>query len=197
MKARVYAVLGGVTLLMLGAIALTALAEKDGRREAMPRPTLLTQEGYFRVRDVPSNDVLWIRRGRGAKYEKIGAIPYNGRCVTVLDEGNTGGWETVYFRGINGYSSARYLELDDQEYCEANGDRDRCEDNSNNMRVVNVSEDDVLWIRKKADSNGEKVGAIPFNGSCVLYLGKSGSWNRVKYRGVTGYAHSSYLAWDR
>lgn len=61
--------------------------------------------------------------------------------------------------------------------------------------VVGVQSWDVLWIRSRPSSRGTKVGSIPSD-ACrvrVFWDSCSGSWCRVRYRGVSGWAHTRYL----
>jgi len=61
--------------------------------------------------------------------------------------------------------------------------------------VVGVANWDVLWIRARPTVRSSKVGAIPYNACRVrVYWGRCvGSWCRVQYRGVRGWAHTRYL----
>ena len=76
---------------------------------AVPTAGLATADGpdFFRVAGVASNDVLWIRSGPSTRYRKVGSIPFNGTGVQNL--GCSRGWCRVRYRGVTGYSSARYL----------------------------------------------------------------------------------------
>ena len=62
---------------------------------------------FFRVAGVASNDVLWIRSGPGARYRKVGSIPFNGTGVRNLGCGRR--WCRVRYRGVTGYAAQRYL----------------------------------------------------------------------------------------
>lgn len=54
---------------------------------------------------------------------------------------------------------------------------------------------DVLWIRRWPSTKSRKIGAIPSDacGVRVNYNRCRGSWCKVKYRGVRGWAHTRYL----
>jgi SH3-like domain-containing protein len=61
--------------------------------------------------------------------------------------------------------------------------------------VIRVESWDVLWIRQRPTSRSSKVGAIPYDacGVRVFWGSCRGSWCRVRYRGVSGWAHTRYL----
>jgi len=61
--------------------------------------------------------------------------------------------------------------------------------------VVGVASWDVLWIRSGPSTRYDRVGSIPFNGCgvAVNWSACRGSWCRVHYRGVSGWAHTRYL----
>ncbi len=61
--------------------------------------------------------------------------------------------------------------------------------------VVGVPSWDVLWIRSGPSTRFGKVGAIPSDACGVrVFWGRCrGSWCRVRYRGVSGWAFTRYL----
>jgi len=99
-------------------------------------PAWATADGpeYWMVTGVKSNDVLNIRTGPGAKYQKIGAVPHNGRRLANL--GCKGGfknvvewekaspaerraarykrWCQIRYRGVTGWVAGWYLREDPQ-----------------------------------------------------------------------------------
>lgn len=68
------------------------------------------------------------------------------------------------------------------------------------FEVVNVASDDVLNVRENPGVGNPIVGTIPPNGTGVEVIGASqqvedgGFWLPVRYQGVTGWAHSYFLA---
>lgn len=61
--------------------------------------------------------------------------------------------------------------------------------------VVDVASWDVLWIRTGPSTRFQRVGSIPANGCGVRVIWSEcqGSWCRVHYRGVSGWASTRYL----
>ncbi len=61
-------------------------------------------------------------------------------------------------------------------------------------RVYGVVSGDVLYIRAWPSSKSKKVGSIPPYGKGVEKLGPcKGSWCKISYRGMTGWASMKYL----
>ena len=66
--------------------------------------------------------------------------------------------------------------------------------------VVNVDNDDVLYVLSAPGVNNQVVGNIPFNGVEVLVTGigvkinDGGFWLPVRYRRVVGWVNSAYLS---
>ncbi|MCW2307222.1 SH3 domain-containing protein [Rhodobium gokarnense] len=78
-----------------------------------PRPAGATADGpdFFRVIGVVAGDVLWIRSGPSARYEKVGSIPYDASDVGNLGCRDFGDryWCQVEYRGVVGWSNGRFL----------------------------------------------------------------------------------------
>lgn len=151
-------------------------------------PSVLAAEefGVFRVAGIRSDDVLWIRKGPGLSYEKVGALSHNS-CAEGRYYNNS--WTEVSYRGISGYASSKYIRFGD---CSVDGP-EGCSDDYNDLVVTRIREDDVLWIRNAPSVEGEQVGALPHDARCIKLLGQSGDWYKIQYRGVTGWAFSRYL----
>lgn len=63
----------------------------------------------YDVTDVASNDVLNIRTGPGASFEKIGALPFNGRDVEIIRLSDSGTWGLIGLPEYSGWVSMRFL----------------------------------------------------------------------------------------
>jgi uncharacterized membrane protein len=66
--------------------------------------------------------------------------------------------------------------------------------------VIDVESWDVLYMRSKADSDADIVGAIPAHGSGITIVPRSsakGTWLHVDYHGARGWVNSRYLASGR
>ncbi len=69
-------------------------------------------------------------------------------------------------------------------------------------RVINVSNDDILWIRSEADEKSQRIGAIPFDGNDIKITGlekvvKNTHWIPIKYKEcITGWVNNSFLEED-
>lgn len=63
--------------------------------------------------------------------------------------------------------------------------------------VFGVARNDVLWIRSAPRASAGEVGSIPHDG-CGVHIGEcaGGTWCRVYYRGISGWANTRYLAND-
>lgn len=66
------------------------------------------------------------------------------------------------------------------------------------FKVINVVEDDVLYIREFPSPQSRKVGYIPPNQSCVVYLNQlreknSQTWVTITYKGVKGWVNLYHL----
>ncbi|MDM8567272.1 LysM peptidoglycan-binding domain-containing protein [Candidatus Halobeggiatoa sp. HSG11] len=69
-------------------------------------------------------------------------------------------------------------------------------------RVINVRNDDMLWIRLEASEKSQRIGAVPFNGNEIMITGpekvvKNTHWIPVKYKEcITGWVNRSFLEED-
>ena len=63
-------------------------------------------------------------------------------------------------------------------------------------RVVAHSEDGYMNIRVKPTVNSDTIGRLLVGGEKALYLGTSGEWYHVKYKGKEGYVKCVYAAID-
>jgi len=62
--------------------------------------------------------------------------------------------------------------------------------------VVDVSDNDVLNIRRRATAKSRKVGKIPAGFCGIRRLGpRRGNWVKINYGGTTGWVHSRYIKW--
>ncbi|MDM8568804.1 LysM peptidoglycan-binding domain-containing protein [Thiotrichales bacterium HSG1] len=69
-------------------------------------------------------------------------------------------------------------------------------------QVINVRNDDMLWIRKEASEKSPKIGAIPFDGTEIRITGpkkviESTHWVPIKYKEcITGWVNRGFLKED-
>ena len=69
----------------------------------------------FRVVKVPNNDMLWIRSQPSMKFQRIGAIPYNGTGIQITGPETKVGkshWMPIKYKEIEGWVNSGYLEED-------------------------------------------------------------------------------------
>ena len=64
--------------------------------------------GSYQVAGVESWDVLNVRSGPSAKHQKVGALPYNGRNITLAGQ-CVGKWCTIDFFGTTAWVNTDYL----------------------------------------------------------------------------------------
>ena len=119
------------------------------------------------------------------------------------------GEETVYRFSLNGSGAAlqRAYKLcnhstgaaSDSEYF--GGDSFSTSPPSSSKKyydVINVESNDVLNIRQSPNPKSRKVGKIPPNGKCIIYLNQSSTykskvWIKVQYRGISGWVSLKFL----
>lgn len=186
-------ILAAVALALCLAAAAPAGGEDKDVRSGADRVPLTYDADYYRVKNIRPDDVLWIRKGAGTDYDKVGGLPHDASCVEVLDSAS--GWYYVHYRGISGWSSAKYLEWQDAANC-LSPPRDYCASRDSDYRVTGVRQDDVLWIRSGPGTKYNKIGALPHNARCIEHIERSGGWVKVRYRGLSGWCSSKYLASD-
>jgi S1-C subfamily serine protease len=96
-------------------VLLAASTWPDGRRLRSPEKHV-----YCRVRNVPANDVLYMRQGPGASYQKVMAsatiavaLPPNATNVIVFvedwEKNENDVWYRVSWRGYKGYLRDKFL----------------------------------------------------------------------------------------
>ena len=66
------------------------------------------QNGQWSVQNVRSNDTLFVRAGPSKNYNAIGELPYNAQGIKDVSC-NSGGWCSVTYGCIRGYSFGKYL----------------------------------------------------------------------------------------
>lgn len=92
---------------------------------------------------------------------------------------------TLILFGWSGFSSARGDDLYDRNALIF-------------FEVINVVDDDVLYIREFPSPQSRKIGHIPPNQSCVAYLNQirdrnSQTWVMISYKGVKGWVNLYHL----
>jgi SH3-like domain-containing protein len=136
----------------------------------------------YRVYGVQNWDKLNIRSKPSKRGRIVGAIPPSGRGVVIIGQCR-GTWCPIQYRDMTGWVSNRYLVRDAPE--------------SAPLRVVGIANWDVLYIRSKPSTRGQKIGSIPPHGRGVRKLGPcKGNWCRIAYQGTVGWASMMYLIPD-
>ena len=141
--------------------------------------------GTYMVVNVASDDVLNVRANAGVSHPIVGVIPHNGTGVQITGAGEQVDgalWAPIEYKEITGWVNGNYLAH--QAYT-----------------VVNVASDDVLNVRANAGVAHPIVGAIPPQGMGVQITGAGAQldgslWAPIKYKGITGWVNSSYLAYQ-
>jgi len=154
---------------------------------------LIKNRIYFNVTDVESWDVLYIREQADHKTHRIGAIPYDGRCVIYLGQNklsaNKSLWKKIRYTSV-GWVNGGFLMP--AKNC-ANSESDHIYSD-----VTNVSGGDILYLHEEADHKSRKLGAIPYDGRCIPCLGENkyskdgGLWKKVRYISE-GWVNSRFL----
>ncbi|MCK5535420.1 MAG: LysM peptidoglycan-binding domain-containing protein [Bacteroidales bacterium] len=65
-------------------------------------------------------------------------------------------------------------------------------------QVINVDDDDMLWIRADVDPYAKRLGGIPHDATDVQIIGEiqkkdDMSWVPVKYKGITGWINQVFI----
>ncbi len=141
--------------------------------------------GTYMVINVASDDVLNVRANAGVSHPIVGVIPPNGTGVQVTGAGEQVGgalWAPIKYKDITGWVNSNYLVR--QIYT-----------------VVNVASDDVLNVRANAGVAHPILGTIPPHGMGVQITGAGEQvdgalWVPIKYKDITGWLNSNYLAYQ-
>lgn len=168
---------------------------------------LESRDSYF-VANVSWNDTLNIRSRTSSSSSIVRRIPPDARNVEIDETScrrRSIDWVRVTHQGKRGWAAARFLK-------QVSSGKRACEQkffgsssttsSSQTYKVIRVSSNDVLWIRRSAPK-GSKVAAIPPNargvkvGQCKRVSGRSLHWCKVTYRGSSGWSYSKYLAGEQ
>ena len=182
----------GMAVVAAAAVSLVAGAKKHEPAPPPPPPPHHEMVSFYRVSGVVPGQMLFLRERADKDSDKASAIPSDGRCARAV-AAPEGEWVQVSYRGVTGYGRTEYLVPDNPGYCSSSANMDPCSRKGKTFRVKGVSSNDVLWIHDQSAKTGNKIGAIPADGSCILYLGASGDWYQISYHGVTGWVNGSFL----
>jgi hypothetical protein len=185
--------------LMLAAAALTvavSVAAGAKKHDPVPPPPVNTAVSVYRANGVGGGQMLFLRESPDKDSDKVGAIPADGRCARAVGS-PSGEWVQVSYRGVTGYARIEHLSADNPGYCSSSANLESCSrKGGKSFRTKNVSPNDVLWIHDQPAKTGNKIGAIPADGSCIQLQGMNGEWWQVSYHGVTGWVNSAFLQRD-
>jgi hypothetical protein len=183
----------GIVLIGMAIVAAMALSLVAGakKHESGPPPRNETSP-FYRVNGIAAGQMLFLRESADKDSDKVGAVPADGRCVRAKDT-PAEKWAEVSYRGVSGFARTEYLVPDNAGYCASSANLESCSRKGKTFQVKNVAPDDVLWIHDQPAKTGNKIGAIPADGSCILYLGTNGEWYQISYHGVTGWVNLNYL----
>ena len=182
----------GVMILLCALIFLTA----DSATSASRNRTEYPAEGV--VVNIARTDRLNIREKPDAKSRIIDALD-NGTHVTVNGEAkspNGSKWYYIYDEasGLNGYVSAKYIELPGQAK-----PKERRKNYPAEGVVINIAENDRLNIREMPSAKSRILDALD-NGASVTVNGEAKSsggslWYFIhdEESGVSGYVSAKYI----
>lgn len=134
---------------------------------------------------------LRVRKSPSTTAEVEGYL-LNGEEVDII--GESGDWYKVNFKGKTGYVSKEYIKKIGSTSEEKPNQPTPPSNNENTTvskgKVVNISSQ--LRIRAGAGTSYATVGYLR-NGEEVEIIGESNEWYKIKYDGITGYAHKDYI----
>ena len=116
-------------------------------------------------------------RASASSSSKIKVTVPSGKYVNAV--GTKGNWtKVVYYKSsgksYTGYIYSKYLRSPSSE--------------SGTNATVSTS----IWIRSGPSVSYRRIGVINAGNSCVI-TGTSGSWYKVRYKGIVGYIKQGYL----
>lgn len=133
---------------------------------------------------VKSGSNLNIRASYGTQYKIIGKIPA-GKKVTITEKVN--GWYKVNYNGVEGYSSAEYISIENSSQGSSYGEVSI----SGNGKVIKMSSN--LNVRKNASTTSTIIGKLK-SGQVVKLIAKTNSgWYKIEFGGSVGYVHGDYI----
>lgn len=131
---------------------------------------------------------LNVRSGPSTNYGIVSSIS-GGTKVTLISRHSNGWYYISTPSGIKGYVSGNYIKVD------SDTPTDTPTDTPSQTRQGTVtlnSSSSRLNIRSSAGTSSNIIGKIP-NGAKVTILSQSGSWYKIQYNGITGFASKSYI----
>ena len=138
-----------------------------------------------------TKDNLNMRTGASTKYKRITTIP-KGKKVTYL--GKSGSWYKVQYGSKKGYVSSSYLKgvSASKPAPKAKPAPKPAPKAPAVSTGGSYKTKDNLNMRTGASTKYKRITTIP-KGKTVSYVGKKGSWYKVKFGSKTGYVSSAYL----
>ncbi len=137
---------------------------------AVPALAATTQTAEYRIATTNVN----VRTGpHSTKYPSIGYL-VKGELVSYL--GKSGDWSKISYKNGTGYVFSKYLM-----------------DPIKQLPKYYRSATEAVNVRKGPDSTKYAVIGSLKKGETVQYLGDSGNWAMILYKGDIGFVYSSYL----
>lgn len=137
---------------------------------------------------------LNMRTGASVKYKRILTIP-KGKNVTYV--GKRGSWYKVKYGSKTGYVSSKYLTK--VSSVKKTSTASTSKKTTSVKKTTDVKSSSVKYVttadlnmRTGASVKYKRIVTIP-RGKTVEYVGKSGTWYKVKYGSKVGYVSSKYL----
>jgi uncharacterized protein YraI len=160
--------------------------------------TFAQSGGTYRVVDVARNDVLNVRSGPSDSFSIVGIIPPDGTGVSIVT-GCERAWCDVSYQGVRGWVNVRFLTLENGPSAPSKPAVVPSMPPVGRWlyRVVGIANNDVLNIRNGPSAGDRIVGMIPPNARDVSVEENTGTWWRVNYNRVSGWANRIYLRPDR
>lgn len=153
------------------------------RRHSLPSPAPVKCETWgtpYRVTGVDHTDVLNMRSEPNPYAQIVTKIPFDGSGISLRR--CEGGWCEVQFKCSTGWVNKRFLTSGSIA--------------SGLYRVVNVSANDVLYVRPAPRKLTEFLAKIPPNatGVRVIECLSDSSWCKIEYSNVTGWVNYKFLS---
>ena len=147
------------------------------------------QNGQWSVKDIASDDTLFVRTGPGTSNPEVGELAYNATGITVTNcQGN---WCEVQYGCISGFASAKYL-TDETAY-------NATSEYSGLFHVVDHPLDQFLNVRTGPGEEYAVVAELPPDAAgllvtdCQSVTGYDYRWCNLSWNAVAGWAYGRFL----
>ena len=117
----------------------------------------------------------------------ITTIPKN-TTIEIIDK-SISGWYKVEYKGVTGYVSSKYVNLNGNNSDENTNDKPSTS-TQKGITTANVN------FRKSASTSSSIIATIPKNTSIQVISKSTSGWYKVEYKGNTGYVSSKYVTLD-